>query len=380
MSSLVEFLKRAADRNGFRRDRFEEKKIPTDFSNVAILPFFGDLRASFVLSSFLLKRYREEIKASKYFILASWPGQAGMFPFVDEYWSFLDEAVVKKFYENAEGLRNTSNLNTTYCRNLNEFFRDVVDVKDLEKYYRNGFTNYFFEKFTDTKRFLPFIPSVSIMGRDFNKDLSTRPGYKVFIDPTIFCKFWHNGTSDTIRSQKEFWVELCKFLLKSDVTPVVWQHGLAHSLVEDLGESCIFLRENDVIKALSVMRACSCVLDVMNGSSRYALMARTPFICVDERSRYAGTREYELDDLCAGRLPNQYIFTFSTILTEGKLSFWQSDIFQTIKRKLDGFLPNINKDGLPPTAESNEIVSYKDFVQQRKKKKLGTRFIKITHD
>lgn len=380
MSSLVEFLKRAADRNGFRRDRYEEKKIPTDFSNVTILPFFGDLRSSFVLSSFLLKRYREEVKGSKYFIVASWPGQSGLYPYADEYWSFLDEAVVKKFYENSEGLRNKSNLNTIYCRNLNEFFRDVIDIKDIEKYYKNGFTNYFFDKFKDTKRFLPFVPSVSILGKDFNKELSTRPGYKVFINPALFCKFWHHGISDTVRSQKEFWVELCRFLLKYDVMPVVWQHNLSFNLMDELADSCIMLKETDLIRVFSAMRACSCVLDVMNGSSRYAMMARAPFLCVDERSRFTGTREYEIDDLCAMQLPKQYIFTFSTILTEGKLSFWESDIFQTIKKKLDGLLPNLNREGLPSTGESYDLVPYQDFVQLKKKKKLGTRFIKITHD
>lgn len=380
MSSLVEFLKRAAERNGFRRDRFDEKRIPTDFTNVCILPFFGDLRSSILMSSFLLKRYREEVRGSKYFILASWPGQQGLFPFVDEYWSFTDEAVLKKFYGESEGLRNKSSFFTIYCRNLNEFFRDVIDINDIEKYYRNGFTNYFFEKFKDTKRFLPFVPSVSILGRDFNKELATKSGYKVFINPSIYSRFWHNGISDSIRVQKEFYVELCKYLLQNEITPVIWQHGLAYDLIADLSDSCIILRENDTVRVLSAMRACSCVLDTFNATSRLALLARAPFLGIDERSRYSGTKEYEIDDLCADKLPHQYIFTFSTILTEGKLSFWEQDIFPTIKRKLDGFLPGLNRDALPPTAESHEMVPYHHFVQPKKKKKMGMRFIKITHD
>ena len=99
MNSVVDFLKRTSERNGFNRDRFEERKIPTDFSNVCILPFFGDLRSTCILSSFLLHRYRQEVKSSRYFILASWPGFQGLFPYVDEYWSITDNAHIKNFYE-----------------------------------------------------------------------------------------------------------------------------------------------------------------------------------------------------------------------------------------------------------------------------------------
>ena len=186
MISVVDFLKRAADRNGFIRDRYEEKKIPTDFTGISVLPFFGDLRNLTVLSSYLLHRYRNEVRGSKYFIVASWPGFQGLFPYADEYWSLNDDSIIRKFYERSEGMRNKSDFSSTFIRNFNEFFRDVIDANELQKYYKNGFTNQYFEKFTDTKRFLPFIPSSTIIGRDFNKFLMTKSGYKVFIHPSIY--------------------------------------------------------------------------------------------------------------------------------------------------------------------------------------------------
>jgi hypothetical protein len=136
VSAVVDFLKRAAERNGFRRDRFEEKLIPTEFSNVCILPFFGDLRNTVVLSTFILQRFRESLRGSKYFIVASWPGMQGLFPYADEYWSLTDEAVIKKFYEHSEGMRNKSDLNLSYIRNLNEFFRDVIEINEMQKFYK----------------------------------------------------------------------------------------------------------------------------------------------------------------------------------------------------------------------------------------------------
>lgn len=380
MSSVADFLKRASERNGFIRERFEERKIPTDHSNVVIMPFFGDLRGTFVLSSLLLQRYRQEVKGSKYFILASWPGFQGLFPYVDEYWAVGDQSSVRRFYEQADGLRNRSDLATVYLRNLNEFFREVVDYKDIIPFYEFGFKDGFFEKFKTTKRFLPFVPSVSVLGKEFNRELNTQPGYKVFIHPSLFTKQWHVGKAKNIPAKKEFWVELVEFLLKNKYVPVVWQNSLSHDISQEFVGRCIFTGESDVVRVLAAMRATGFVLDVFNGLSRLALAARCPFLAVDERSRSSGLREYEVDDLCGVGIPKQYIFTFSTLIADGNADGWVQDIFKSILMRLDGFLPSLNRDEWPPTGESTEVVPYRESVRATKQKKLGTRLIKITRD
>ena len=87
-----------------------------------------------------------------------------------------------------------------------------------------------------------------------------------------------------------------------------------------------------------------------------------------------------IDDLCAKKIPRKYIFTFSTIITDGSATHWNQDIFQSIIQKLDVFLPELNRDELPSTAESNELLSYGDLVRVRKKKKYGIRFIRVEKD
>ena len=380
MTAVADFLKRAADRNGFRRDRFSEDKIPTDFSNVCIVPCFSDMRAMTVLSSFLLHRYRAENKQSKYFIVASWPGFQGLFPYADEYWSLTDEAVLKRFYEGSEGLRNRSDLAVVYNRNLNEFFRDVVDINDIGKLYRYGFTNHFFEKYKETRRFMPFVPSASILGRDFNRELATRSGYKVFLHPSLYIKFWHNGISDNVKAKPEFYVKLVDALIERNITPVIWQNFNSFDMTAEVGDKAIYFREPDVIRVLAAMRATGCVLDVFNGLSRYAMLARTPFMAMDERTRYNNSKEHELDGLLGAGIPKQYIFSFSTLLTTGTPLHWTTDAFPSICNRLERFLPELNRDEWPPTAETNEIVSYDKLVRVHKHKKLGTRFIRVIQD
>jgi hypothetical protein len=380
MNSVVDFLKRTSDRNGFNRERFEERKIPTDFSNVCILPFFGDLRSTCILSSLILHRYRQEVKSSRYFILASWPGFQGLFPYVDEYWAITDNSHIKNFYEKSEGFLNKSDLNTVYTRNLNEFFRDVINIKDLSAFYDDGLTSKFFDKFKDVKRFLPFISSSANLSRDFNKDLSTFPGFKVFLTPSVFIKTWNNGRSRNIKTNIDFWKNLVDYLLEKNYTPVIWNNYLTHDLSQEkyIGK-CLFLNEVDISRVLSAMRATGFVLDVFNSVSKLSLLARCPYLCLDERSRYSNQKEYEIDDLFP-YIPKNYIYTFSTILNEGTKNSWNNDIFNSIGNRIEEIIPVLDRDKWPSTGESFDIISYKDTVRKIKSKKMGTKFIQVIRD
>ena len=380
MNSINDFLNRSSERNGFFRGKFEERKLPTDYSDLVIMPFFGDLRSMTVMSSLLLQRYRQEIKNSKYFIFASWPGFQGLFPYVDEYWSLNDQAILKKFYEQSNGFENKSEFSTIYRRNLNEFFRDVIDSNEINSFYEYGFKNEFFEKFKTIHRFLPYIPSSAILGKEFNKELSTRAGYKIFIHPSMFAKQWFMGQSKNIFAKKEFWIELVNMLIKNGFMPVIWQNYLSYDISQDFVGKCLFIQEADIINVLSVMRATGCVLDVFNNISRLAILARCPYLCVDERARYFNLKEYEIDCLCGNKIPNDYIFTFSTIITEGNLYSWEHDLFNSILVRLNRFLPSLNRDEWAGTAESTETMSYAKNVKVPKHKKMGMKFLKVNRD
>ncbi len=378
--SVSDFLKRASDRNGFTRDKYEDRRIPTDMDGLVVMPFFGDYRGMFLLSSWFLHRYKSFHKPNKYFILASWPGYQGLFPYVDEYWSLNDESQIKRFHMEADGFRNRSDLATIYQRNLNEFFRDVVDWKTVvQPYYNNGITELVWQEYKNLTRFLPHVPSAAILGRELNKELATRAGYKVFIHPLQFAQSWQMGKNKNIPVKKDFWVELVKRLLKEGFVPVIWQNHLTFDLSAEFINDCLYIGDRDISKVLSSMRACGCVLDVFGGISRLAIAARCPFVALDERSRYSGVKEQEVDDLCGKEVPKQYIFTFSTIIADGTGHAWNSDLFNSIVNRLKSFLPELNRDSLPSTGESTELVLY-ESVRKTTNKKIGARLLKVTRD
>jgi hypothetical protein len=381
MKDIAGLIAKAAEKTGFQRDFFKEENIPTESSNITVIPFFGDLRSLFILSTFLLHRYKEQDKPSKYIILCSWPGFAPLFPYVDEYWSIQNESHIKKLYPSASGFENKNELVGHYYRNLNQyFFEDVVDANNqFQPYYNFGLADAFWQKYKQIKRFLPAVPSSALIGKEFNKEFAEKGGFKILVYPSTHMINWHNNQARFLAVPKDFWSALINRLLAEKFVPVICKGFMTHDLSSEFNKSCIYFSDTDIGTVLSVMRLTGCVLDVFNGISRLALAARTPFVAIDERAKYVGLKEYELDDLCGSDVPKQYIFSFSTIIDGGNASSWDFDIFNSIIMKLNDFLPSLDRNLLPPAGHSLETVSY-DLVRNRKLKRIGIRLLKVPKD
>lgn len=379
MIEVPDFLNKAAERCGFLRDAYDESKIPTTVSNITVLPFFGDICTSFVLSSLIFKGYRERVKGSKYFIVCSWPGQQVLYPSANEYWSVKDSSLLSGFFSKANGWMNEDSSTLNYIRQLNQFFDGVIDVANLKQYYHLGLGDNYMDVFGKITRSLPLVPSSGILGTEFNRALTGRAGYKIMICPTISVKSWRNHRITNIRTVKFFWLGLIKRLLKEGYTPVVVQNYLTHDLSADLDERCVVFRGYDLSKMLAAMRVVDCVLDIFNDFSKWAILARSPFVSCTERVKYIKSKDFEIDDLtCLDALPKQYIFSFATIL-ESAEEVWNVSLFDSIITRLNKFVPDINRDKLPTGSELTEEVSY-EKVRVRKIKRMGARFIKVQQD
>jgi hypothetical protein len=373
MLDTVSILKNAAEKAGFVRARFSDKDVPTDISNVTIFVYFGDLRHAAILSSLLLKRYREEMKGSKYFIMCSWDGLEGLFPFVSEYWSF--KGGWKTLYVNSDGWRNQSEAVASVHRTLNRYFTDIVDFDAFSSYYDKGFKEVFFEKFKHVKRFRVAIPSSAALGNEFNRDLSRISGNKVAIFPALSVNSWKMGRVEQTPVAKNFWIALAKSLKRQGYTPVFMVHSLTHNLSSDLQEDFIHININNLLYALSAMRAIGCVLDVFTGISRLSILARTPYLCCDERGRYGALKEYEIDDLCGGDISRDNIYSFSQIHTKSEQT-WENNLFTLIAHKLNVLFAKMDRDKWPSATQTEEIVPYYT-VREIKSKMFGTRFIGV---
>jgi len=379
MISVPEFLDKAADKCGFLRENYNEGDIPTTVSNVTILPFFGDTCLSFVLSCLLFKSYRERIRGSKYFIVASWPGHKILYPGANEYWSVKDASLLRGFYSKSNGLINENPATMNYMRLLNQFFDDVINIDSLKAYYSLGLGDDYIAAFGKIERSMPMIPSSGVLGADFNRMLANNTGYKILVCPTLYVKSWRNHGIVNIKTQEDFWVSLIDRLKNEGYTPVVVNNYTTHDLSARLSDGCIVFNDTDLSKLLCVMRSVNCVLDVFNDFSKWAILARSPFVSCTERQKYIKAKDYEIDDLtCLDMLPKQYIFSFTTILESAK-EVWDISLFDNIIARLNKFIPEIDRSRLPTGSAITEEVSY-EKVRIRKIKRLGARYIKVRQD
>lgn len=369
MIDVGDYLKRTSQRSGFKRVFYLEKNIPTQTSNIMVIPFYGDIRATFVLSSLLLKPFKE-LNKDRYIILCSWNGMQGLFPYVDEYWAIEDEFTIKKLALGADGFYNKSNMMT-------EFTRRLVEVFDLNSeinvYYNNGFTNEFWQKFKEVKLFLPEIPSVSKIGEGIKNQIDSKTGTKVVVYPSTKMRSRQQGKTIYLPVSQEFWSVLIKRLLTEGFVPVIYQNCFTYDMSREFVDQCLYLSNKNIIDILTFMRHIGCVLDIHSGVSRLALLARCPFLSVIERQSYIKDKDYEIDDLCSLGLSKQYLFSFSTMLMNGEKSDWDTSLLDAMIIKLKEFC---NSKNTPiSTNEFYDTISC-DNIRKREAKRLGLVFVK----
>lgn len=372
MVDVAEYIKRAAQRSGYKRETYIERNVPTQPSNVLAIPFYGDLRSVFLLSSFILKQYKE-IHKDKYIILCSWPGMSSLFPYVDEYWSIEDPSAITTLAAGANNFYNETDLSIELTRNLIEVL-NVVTSTDLKSYYDCGFTKKYLTEFGGIKRFAPEISSSNKVSSDFKKQMESKTNRKIVVYPATKMKSKQQGKTVSLTVPKDFWVALIQRLLQDGYVPVVYQNSFTYNMSTEFVDKCIYLVSRDVGDVLAAFRHVGCVLDVHTGLSRLAVAARCPYLSVIERQIFVEDKEFEIDDLCCDGLPRQYIFSPSTITMTCGPEEWKVSILDHISARLKEFLPTLSGVNLPSTNELYESVSY-EKIRDRKSKRMGVHFI-----
>lgn len=363
MSNVVDFLNRAVTKLHITRERFIDDKVPTSFNSIKILPFFGDVKAEFVLSTLLAYR----VFSNDYLILLSWPGHNGLYDYVDEYWTISDLNTLTDLHRYAHNFNNTKA--EMYDKMLMKYFDNVVDIKDIfSTYYHNGFTSKFLEQFTDIQYMLPSIPSAN-MAWGNNKSQQKK---KVLICPSKYVYRYQNNVEVKIMMDELFWIKLTKHLLEKDIHPIIMQNYGTYDLSTEFGSDAFYLTDGNIMAILAVMRASNCVLDVFNGISRYALIARAPYFVCDERQRYFGTRDYILDDLCGVDIPKEFMYSFATVSNNSSYNL----LSEAIVNRVCDFLDTVDYNDLPSTTQFQKQLSY-DNVRKKEVRRIGARFISV---
>ena len=365
LSEVRDFIKRVLSRTRISREKFVENKVPSSFSPIKLVLFFGDIRSEFVLSTLLMHRLYD-IGRSDYLIVLGWPGHSGLFPYADEYWCVEDENVLSDLNRHVSGFDNDKLAG--YEKSLLRYFDHVTPAAGVvASYYSDGFSKEFIERFKEIHYQLPSVPSIAIR---WGQELSQDTGPRIVLNPSKFVQTWQQGRSLHRLVQEEFWETLVSQLLKRHYRPVLLTDYASYDLSPHFNDACAYITDQNLLTRLGAMRASDCVLDMFNGLSRYALVARCPYFICDERMRYFNSRDYELDDLCGSALPKDFFFSFTPLLDGG-----HDQIVHGVMNKLDQFIPTIDKDRLPSSVEKDVRLPY-ELIRKRNPLRLGLRFLK----
>ena len=363
------YLNRAADKCGFVRQRYIDSKIPTTRDNICIIPFFGDFRATAILSSLLIKRYKNKYR-NKYIIICSWEECSGLFPYADEYWILKDKSNYKLLSTGADDFSNVSNVEPSIRRNLNEFFDNVVTYENyFKEFYDNGLTNSYWKTYENLEVWLPGLPSATILSgniNNFNKKIVLYPERKI--------RSWQAGKVQKITINSNFWIALVERLIKDGFKPIIYQNNFTYDLSKEFSNRCEYIVSNDILFVLRSIREVGCAIDIFSGFSTIAKLARCPYVCLTERRVYLESKDMELDDMICSNLPKQYIFGFSGQALTGSNTDWDINLFNIILKKVD-VISEIRQD-LPSTVELEEEVSY-EKIRKRNSRRMGVRYISM---
>lgn len=364
---LKDYIAKVVERAALTREKFVESNIPANLNSLVVVPFFGDIRSEFVLSTLVLNKWKE-LNRFSYLVVCSWPGHHGLYPYADEFWSISDPSMLSNLLRgvNPAGFSNANSgfLEKILLRYLDNPQLMLPDDQQITKYYNGGVTVQYLRESGDVLYSLPTVPATNIaLARALD------PGKKsVLVMPTLYVNTWkRKGTTPTLTT-KSFWIDLVKSLGER-YSVVVYQNYFTHDLSGDIPLGSVILADWNIMSALAVMRSVDCVIDVFNQTAKYAYMARAPVLVVDERQRYFGIKDYEIDDLCAKAVPKQYLFSFAPII-EGDHDF----IIEAIVNKVALFISSCDRSRLPSTAASATNISYAE-VRKREIKRVGMQFI-----
>jgi hypothetical protein len=373
----IEFLNNVAEKINFKRQKYDDSNSPTDLDDILVISYFGDIKHTCILSEFILNNFKK-LKNSKYLILISYPGFEHLFPYIDEYWSPSDLSNINQIFLNSEYFENKSKFYIDLTRNLNENFRNVMTADSFKEFYYNKFTDKFWESFNfETNFFLPMIASSSVLPKETIKTINLNNS-KVFIHPSQTINVWSNGKYNKVLINKNFYIELIKYLKENKIFPVIWNNNFSYDLSSEFKEQidCLTINSNNMFEILPAIRMTGLCLDIFNDISKFSNIARTPSLIFEERNKYFLSKEYELDDILNLGLPGKRLFALSNTIIRGNKSYWEREIFNPIKSYCDEYLPYIDKESLPNTSEINKKMDI-SLIRKLKNIKLGTKFIKI---
>ncbi len=368
LREVNDFLLRASERSGFRREIYFDKLIPANYDKIVVIPFFGDWLGELIFSSLLYQKVVETKAHDSYVIVVTHPGHGFLYPEASEVWGVNGEDVYNEMFIGAEGLVGDTSRSKYFYQNLNKFFSSVEDLTSLSKWYNKGLTGNYLESFG---KVLVDLPPVFGAKPDVVRYLGD--GNKVFLAASKRTSSRKVKKAD--RSEKEekvvvskgFYVSLAKNLMDLGLVPVFWNGPDCYDVSVDLPGIKV-VTDRTLAGGVAAARSCGFVLSTFNDLFCLGIMARVPYLLVEERKRYFGLNLFETEDILGTTTQKPY-FSFVSSVTENNYLSAVAAISNRVGELYQVGLPEIS------LTDSKKEADY-GKVRRRRANKLGFRLFR----
>lgn len=364
--SVNDFLSRAASRCGFSRDSYTEKLVPASHDKISVIPFFGDLYGELVFSSLLYRRLLDAEPVGRYTIIATHPGRSFLYPEAAEVWGISGESVYDDLFAGADALKADSSRLSYIYQSLNRFFPKVNDMAVVDKWYARGLTGHYLDSFG---KVLVDWPPVVGARPETVRQIGNRPGTKVFLAASKRVRMLDRGSKDTkVFVPKLFYVFLAERLMDSGFAPVFWNGPDCHDVSPELPGMTGVVTDKTLAGAVSAVRGCDCLLSIFNDLFSVAILARVPYLMVEERKRYFALNFFEMEDIMSSVSSIKPYFSFAGALSSNTHQETAKAIVNRLCEVRDKGLAHLGSNVSSGTVEADY-----GKVRRRRANKLGFR-------
>jgi len=363
--TVNDFLSRAAARCGFVRESYLEKLTPSAYDKISIIPFFGDLLGELVFPTLLFRRLLESELSDRYVIVVTHPGRSFLYPEANEVWGVSGDEVYDDLFSGADGLKANTARSNYFYQALNRFFPRVHDMGVISNWYNRGLTGKYLDSFG---KIVVDWPPVVGSKPEVLRQIGERAGTKVFMAASKKIHLVDRGGRDTkIFAPKAFYVFLAKSLIDAGFHPVFWNGPDCYDVSGDLPGRVGIITDRSLSGAVAAARSCGFVLNTFNDIFSVGILARVPYLMVEERKRYFALNLFEIEDIMETSSPKPY-FSFAGSIPENNYRETALAIAaKTIQVRDEGF----SQPGLNVIQSSQEADYGK--VRRRRANKLGFR-------
>lgn len=354
MENVREFLIRASDKSGLKRDKYTEHNITENFSNIMVNVIYGNLLNEIIISSFLHREIFTKEYKNKYKIIVTLPGRSFLYPCADEVWSPKNENdFILMSKESPERI----------FQSLNKYIHDVHDIDFFSKYFKNGYTKLFSNQFEKNIE----LPPISSLKSENMQKFSKYEGRKCFIMPFKHLNYYgHKEELEYI--DIECYKKIINSMLSYDITPIVVYNKTCYDLSPYFYDKCLFFMEERLDNIVSIARSSGFVFDLFTNNFIIAFLARVPFFSCIDRRRFVNLNLGELFLSLNQAADVQYKLDFNMVKTINR-----SFNFQAVAERINYFHSDLK---IPSSSHTITKID-QSLIKKARIKKFGLNFFKI---